>query len=336
VNLVTINLFISSSDLIHINNNPGIKPYVIKLFYKILLLSLPFILLTAYSEIKLREIPNSYTIKKTNLEKNIDNIQVLALGSSEAYDGINPDYFSVEGFNLANANQTLLYDNQLLIEYLDKMKSLRLVIITVSYFSFWYQICNTVEHWREYFYYHVYGINNKYNNDLDMKRISYIFLYSLDVSREYFIKNFNIVYSENLHPNGWLQKDSVNYAGLSDSTGIIWVSYINTFRKQENYVENLNNLEKMISELKKRNIVPVLVTPPIYTAYSKYTDPAINEINRISIENLCNKYSCNYFNYENDTRFNRDDFVDIDHLKAAGAEKFSRILNDEIIIKFTK
>ena len=77
-------------------------------------------------------IPNSYTYKCCYVEKNGAQIQTLILGSSNAYDGLNPSVLP-HAFNLANSSQTLEDDYRLLSKYIDSMDSLQTVILGVGY-----------------------------------------------------------------------------------------------------------------------------------------------------------------------------------------------------------
>jgi len=49
------------------------------------------------------------------------------------------------------------------------------------------------------------------------------------------------------------------------------------------------------------------------------------------VHSLAQQYAIPYYNYFRDQRFMDNDFEDMDHLNAAGAEKLSRIVNDEIL-----
>jgi len=53
------------------------------------------------------------------------------------------------------------------------------------------------------------------------------------------------------------------------------------------------------------------------------------------LDDLCNKYRCKYYDYSNDERFIKTDFIDVNHLNFVGAEKFSRIVNNEILLHQT-
>lgn len=79
-------------------------------------------------------IPNSYTYKRDYMEQHGAQIKTLILGSSNAYDGLNPSVLP-HAFNLANSSQTLEDDYRLLAKYIDLMDSLQTVIVGLGYHS---------------------------------------------------------------------------------------------------------------------------------------------------------------------------------------------------------
>ena len=79
-------------------------------------------------------IPNSYTYKRDYIEQHGAEIRTLILGSSNAYDGLNPNVLP-NAFNLANSSQTLEDDYRLLAKYIDSMDSLHTVIVGLGYHS---------------------------------------------------------------------------------------------------------------------------------------------------------------------------------------------------------
>jgi hypothetical protein len=79
-------------------------------------------------------IPNSYTYKRDYMEQHGAQIRTLILGSSNAYDGLNPCVLP-NAFNLANSSQTLEDDYRLLAKYIDSMDSLRTVIVGLGFHS---------------------------------------------------------------------------------------------------------------------------------------------------------------------------------------------------------
>jgi len=68
------------------------------------------------------------------MEQHGAQIRTLILGSSNAYDGLNPCALP-NAFNLANSSQTLEDDYRLLAKYIDSMDSLRTVIVGLGFHS---------------------------------------------------------------------------------------------------------------------------------------------------------------------------------------------------------
>lgn len=79
-------------------------------------------------------IPNSYTYKRDYMEQHGSQIRTLILGSSNAYDGLNPNVIP-HAFNLANSSQTIEDDYRLLSRYIDAMDSLNTVVLGLGYHS---------------------------------------------------------------------------------------------------------------------------------------------------------------------------------------------------------
>lgn len=77
-------------------------------------------------------IPNSYTYKRDYMEQHGSQIETLILGSSNAYDGLNPSILP-HAFNLSNSSQTLEDDYRLLAKYIGSMESLQTVIVGLDY-----------------------------------------------------------------------------------------------------------------------------------------------------------------------------------------------------------
>ena len=92
------------------------------------------LLIAAALEWMAEAIPNSYTYKRDYMEQHGSQIQTLILGSSNAYDGLNPSVLP-KAFNLANSSQTLEDDYRLLAKYIDSMDSLQTVFVGLGYHS---------------------------------------------------------------------------------------------------------------------------------------------------------------------------------------------------------
>jgi hypothetical protein len=302
-----------------------------RFLFKAVCFATPMLLFLAYMEFRLGEVENNYNFKKANLENRLDSIEVLILGSSQAMYGINPEFFSIKAFNLSNASQSLFYDTRLALKYYEQMPSLMHVIITVSYFSFDYQVIDGPEEWRDFYYSHFWGIKYPEANRYDIRNYSRIALYRPDSSFSYLLQGFDV----NLvrcSPNGDLEMDTTdNQLNISDSLGFERVRLHTTYRSEKHFKDNVSDLEFLVAQLRKKNIKPVIVTPPVFSTYYKFADTNKVKKNQDAISRICLKYNLEHYDYFKDSRFVLEDFFDNDHLNFVGAEKFSRILDEEII-----
>ena len=100
----------------------------------IALFVMPLLIIAVVLEIVAESLPNSYTYKRTYMEQHAGEIQTLFLGSSNAYDGLNPNVVP-NAFNLANSSQTIEDDYRLLSRYINSMDSLQTVVLGMGYHS---------------------------------------------------------------------------------------------------------------------------------------------------------------------------------------------------------
>jgi len=260
-----------------------------KFFKKLGIFFLPIIIVVFFFEYNLSQIPTSYSVKKNYLEENISKIQILVLGSSHALNGINPEYFSKNTFNIANSSQSIYYDMKIFEKYVLKFKKLKKVIIPISYFSLEYNFSGP-ESWKEFFYKRVYGIDPEIiKKRFDIRNYSFLMLYGQIRAISYALKGFD-----------------VDLVMTMNKTGYVPV--------QEGIVKKINDMEAITlheSIMKKSNIDK-----------EKYLEMQKN------IKILSSKYNVKYFNYFFDERFTDVDFVNSDHLDAYGAEKFTKILEE--------
>jgi hypothetical protein len=303
-----------------------------KFLVKAVWFSTPLLLFLAYMEFKLGGVQNNYNFKKTCLENRLDSVEVLILGSSQAMYGINPEFFSTKAFNLSNASQSLYYDTRLALRYYERMPSLTHVIITVSYFSFDYQVIDGPEEWRDFYYSQFWNIKYPEVSNYDIRNYSRIALYRPDSSFLYLLQGFDVSLVR-CSPNGDLEMDTAdNYLNISDSLGYERVRLHTTYSRKKHFNDNVSDLEFLVAQLKKRKIKPVIVTPPVFSTYYKFVDNAKVKENQEAISMICLKYNLEHHDYFKDSRFVQEDFFDNDHLNFVGAEKFSRILDKEIVM----
>lgn len=302
-----------------------------KLVLKLIIFSAPLLIIFSYTEFRLKHILNSYTIKKTFLENNTNKIETLTVGSSQALYGINPEYLSGTTLNLGNASQSLYFDCALVEKYVDKLSSLKHVIIPISYFSFFSDMNDGKEKIRTYAYYHFFNIKNHSFSFWDAKNYSLIPLLGIKRVVAVAKSNFKQLDDESVATmtnKGFLPMDSANSKHrINDSLGKLRFNYHTTLIKKENLTTNIEALEKLLLHLTSKNIKISFISTPTYKTYYKNFDNKILQQNDSLINVLCKKYHCNYFNWQTDTSFIKEDFYDNDHLNKYGAAKFSKLLD---------
>ena len=309
----------------------------VKIFaLKVLLAALPFIALFTHIEYRARHLPNTYQVKKQGFEQLKDSIAVLVLGSSHALKGIDPSLFSCTGFNFSNSSQTLIQDEGLCHRYLNELPQLKAVVLDISYISFYFDLQDSPESWRDYFYWHYYGLNDPPPGLLKPETYFYSALYTQRVVNDIFFGKLNYIKEfGNISPYGWeithAPEDSL---AISDSIAGQLVSLHEELARPANFHRVMDHLDRLLCELEKRDIAVLMVSLPVSRPYYSQLDP-VRE-NRIGgiIDSLRSEHPLVYRDYSRDPRFGRTDFSDCDHLDSTGAVKFSRILDEELLSRY--
>ncbi|MBD0257802.1 MAG: hypothetical protein ICV83_18975 [Cytophagales bacterium] len=299
---------------------------------RLLLFCLPVVAGMVAVEVVLYRTPNTYSYKRECLERQLDGIEVLVLGSSQPLFGINPAHFSRPGFNLANVSQTLYYDKALTLKYLDRLPKLKLVLIPVSYFSFNYQLYDTKERWRDYYYRTFWDIRYPELPRFDLRNVSRIALYSPAEVVSLLKNGFRADFTENLSPDGYLAVAPVAAnEKISEAAGRDRVKVHDATRHPRRFAGIAADLEGLVAALTRRGVTVAFLTTPVLPTYARYCNPQVLRRNRAVINRLCRTYGCCYYDYFTDRRFPPAEFADNDHLNATGAARFSQIINEDII-----
>lgn len=310
-------------------------------FFKSCLLLLPIILILGYVEYRLSTISVSYSQKKYELESQLEQIEVLILGSSNAYYGINPEFFSTKGFNLAYRAQWPYYDQKFVEKYIHRMPNLKLVLFSVNYFTLGTQPLEAADAWRIHFYAQYHRIlppsqSNPFqlSNRFDPKLYSKIALFA-ERTKEYLTNGTTSI--DGGEPaegmTGWFNAGT-KPCDLSQNIGPSGAAAHNISVNPINFQRNLDLVGKIVAELEKRKVRFVLLELPELPYYTDNLDSAKTKIMQETLKNFSAMHHIEWISYLNDTRFTVDDFTDMpDHLNATGANKISAIINKDIIVK---
>lgn len=301
---------------------------------KLLLFLGPIVLALGLVECGLSRLQTGYATKRGLLERNIGGARVLVTGSSHAYYAVQPRLFGVPAFNTAYVSQDIYYDTRIVLRYLPRAPNLRLVVVSVSYFSFEAVTEDSMAAPRVPFYTRYWDIPpatpGRWAADY-----SYIALHGAERTRAHLWDFFRNSDAEHIDPEGGNAVLPVSNRNAVES-GAVAVARHHSSMKVHNLPKTVRWMEEMLAALQARGVAVVLITTPVSRSYRERIDPAAYARMQEAVGGLCRKYGLEYRNYLADSRFTPEDFADSDHLVARGAEKLSLILRDEVLSRYVE
>lgn len=289
---------------------------------------IPVLLMAVALEFYLRSIPNSYKYKNEWMLKNSDSLQVIAIGSSHAYYGIDPTFLKEKGFNLGNSSQDLEMDRFLIEKYSNNAKNLKCVLLVLSDISLLSDMEHGAESWRIPYYgiYMGYPPKRFALEITNARMIDKLTAYFKGTDmRSCSTLGFGIAYSTAAKPE-WNKEDAKAAAKRNtaiNTDGSIDTSLLN---------KNLACLDSLASLCERNDIRLCVLRTPYSKEYLEVIDKAQNAfflkiINRKLLEHK----GMSFHDFSADPRFSGEDFYDCDHLSDKGARKFTSIISSEVI-----
>jgi hypothetical protein len=284
-------------------------------------------------EFFLRTIPNDYSFKKEYLDKNSAEIETLILGSSHAYYGFNPIYFSSKTFNGSHISQSFDYDYEIFQKYQCRFKNLKTIVLPISYFSIHGKLEEGTEAWRvkNYVIYYDFKTAKK------IEHYSEVLSHPIKANVERLI-SFNVYKKSALSCSelGWgkrtefTEQDNLLESGKSSALRHTY-SNLNDNKLKTSLHHNIVILKKIVEQCKIKNIKILFLTLPAYKSYRENLNKEQLDICLQTGKNLQSDYTnVIYLNLLADDFFNSEDFQDADHLSSKGAEKLSKVINRKI------
>lgn len=299
---------------------------------KIFLLSIPILLFFSGIESALRYIPNDYKYKKEYLDDNSNDIETLILGNSHAYFGISPVYFTNNTFNAGYVSQSLDYDFEILSKYHNDLKSLKTVVLTISYPTLYTSLRLGSESWRvkNYVIYYELDVSNKiadFSELLSLKLRDNF--YNLV---EYYIKQKTPIYCDEF---GWgttyNSKDALPLTETGKPAAMRQSVDISQKKVMEEFKNNIAILNSIIEFCNDKKLRLILITLPAFKTYREnLNSEQLNTTIRTVSELASNYNNCDYYNLIGDSNFIEKDFYDADHLSEIGAKKISKFISSKI------
>jgi len=294
----------------------------------------PVVVIVLLSEIFLRNMDTTYTIKHEQLLASSRDIELLIVGNSHAAYGLDPEQFSLQAFNLAEVGQSLYFDKRITLKYIDRLNKLKYVLISVDFHSLYFSDQGNRNSWS----YYGYGVS--YKNAMPVSaKYSYLIGFKaqmlVEFARRALDKKYNTVRALDVESGATLhQPFAKGFLPLKDSITDLEVPQLNERAGFFNDMVHLSHereeviadLEDFIGELQKRKITPILITLPVYTDLRDRLDKKVLEQNDADIRRVSDKYHVPYWDYFS-MRLSSYYFYNADHLSKRGAAYVSAIVN---------
>jgi hypothetical protein len=299
---------------------------------KLVLFLLPLLALNGLLEVRLSRMSNNFNLKKKYFESQLSEIEILIPGPSYG-NSIDPQFLSHKAFNLFNDGEDIYYDARLIEKYLERMPKLKLIIFPLSYYSLEHRMDRSPTSWRIPFYQSVWGIPpQSFTSYLNPGFYSFTAAYGWQQTLDFIENDFTSEDQRVLFPNGWREIGSQVIAENTEWQRAGWqtISLNETLMHAEAIPENMALLSELIETCRARGIQIMFITTPLHHFYYDHLDPDKYERMQDNIRVLMNRYKVPYLNFMKDDRFQTTDFYNADHVSTAGAEKFSKIMDEEI------
>lgn len=286
----------------------------------------PVIILFGIIEILLLNSNFSYSVQKKQLESMSDSVEILILGPSYSYTGLNPGLFSYNAFNLSNNNQDIYYDFKLLEKYQPVLKKLKIVIFNIGYQTLDHELNSDSREGkkRESFYKNVFDIPRK-----NAKSFLVDYSYFLNMGFKRGIQHIIGETYKNIE-NGWYKNNDNNIFSetTDDPDKIVREKLLSANSINRDATERNTGYLHQAIELCERNRIKVLLCLDPVTSYYRHN---INDLKyNFVIENLeriADGRNVFFLNLFSCSGFDDNDFSDMHHVNSAGSLKFSQALN---------
>jgi hypothetical protein len=284
-----------------------------------MLFLLPVAVLLCLFEAELRTIPNDFSYKKERMITDAQNIEVLILGSSHTFYGLNPEFISPHAFNAAYWSQTVDIDYKILEKYGGQMKNLRCVIIPISLFSPYSRIEG--DKWRKHYIIY-YGL--KFGFESFSPKNYFEICNGTFISK---IKRLISYYKDNkisltVNETGFCPSYETLEEARWEESGKDVAEQLHKNDRDIGYNEKI--LTSIIDWCAARNIQLLFFTPPAHKTYNDNFNAAELDEVFAYMQNLAQQNdNVSYENFLFEYQDKPEYFFDPNHLNAAGARVFS-------------
>ncbi|HEY0801771.1 MAG TPA: hypothetical protein VGD54_13065, partial [Steroidobacteraceae bacterium] len=227
-------------------------------------------------------------------------------------------------------------DDRLLSQTLPNLPKLHRVILSVGYLSLFFQLHDSDEDERQYYYYQEWHIPPpRFHEELDMRMWSRVALRTPLIIFESLAGALRRTTHEGLAPlaldppvdeRGWCPREPGDPQDLRPAVVETKLKYHHGLMHFSNLQANMSYLRHMIEMLNARQVELVLVTPPVWQGYASRLDPLYWNQAQAAMLELTQLPNVRYFSFLTAPQFQAEDFLDADHLNRTGAARFTTML----------
>ncbi len=294
---------------------------------------IPVIIAYVILEILVLKLPINYKVFGNYFNAHSNEIELMALGSSQMKCGFNPEFSGESAINFASTSQHHNEDFHILKGTQNRIPKLKYVLLEVSY--------NHLElphhpndYWKNTAYLKYYGVNAFERQTYFKDRLVYLSnprFYSNKLVDHYFYKTDK----SELNKYGF---DTNNFEGafkeLNYDESKIAKHKFRIINREDRAVfkKNTTYLFEMLDYLKSQNLNVIVCTLPLYKTYLNDRNRNIVK-RRDSVLDAIKRHYGNVviLNKEADSiQFTVKDFLNENHLNPIGAKKFTALLNQKI------
>lgn len=277
----------------------------------------------------LHVFPHEHMYKSRWMDSHAEEVQVMVLGSSNTDRAVMPSELGLgRGFSCAGSSQDIQNDSWILHRYIERMDSLRYVILDLNYLAPLLNIDYGDDYTALWKRYRIYWDNPKYKVNWwewpEVGRFNWLAWYKDFVSEK------DTIYADGFMscPGDEYNEEDWRYYGWITALDHTMVYDSNAGTILE---VNMGELRRMASTCREKGVGLVMLTCPVHEFfYSQMDQRQVDLLHRVA-DSICNEYpNVSYMDFMMSPLFTAEDMSNANHLNRRGALRFSRIVGDSI------
>jgi hypothetical protein len=275
-----------------------------------------FLLPVFVLEVMLRQPEyDSYALKKYLMESTLSSNEVLIVGNSLSWGGLNPRILHENCINVAGYNQAFYSDYKILEKYLPKSQKLHTVILPVSAQSFF----STPDERSEQMYSAYWGLEPM-SEEKTLEHYSVVTIFGFENSVRKLFGPKEIIADK-----GWGSSSNIYDENVEAAK-----NKLQQYRSKmsiEHFKTCTDYLDRIVDLCESHNIRLILYVPPFSSVYNRLLqDDIYQKEMMIFLEQYSRERSLESYDFNDNEIFPTQYFRDFNHLNRQGAERMSEMM----------